>query len=246
MPSNGVVSSGGRVRERQKILQEGLFERQRIFAADLQVEGVELVARRKLHGGEDRLVPPRRAKRLLNEPHEAFRRRPDVELADQRQLGLGAAEDRRRKAEPDIDRVREHRLAGAGRGHENVDHQRPHRAAGRIVGPDRPVRQAKQHRSPLPGRDGVRPRQERQRLADRRQRRIAGRGKREPRHGAHHAVERIPGDPGRLAIAPALDPLRERGRAPAQFPDLADRRPGREGRAQLDRDVVVLLTHLTQ
>ena len=35
--------------ERQEVLQEGLFERQRVFAADLKVEGVELVARRKLH-----------------------------------------------------------------------------------------------------------------------------------------------------------------------------------------------------
>ena len=59
-------------------------------------------------------------------------------------------------------------------------------------------------------------------------------------------VERIAGDPGRLAIAPALDPLRERRCAPAEFPALADRRPGREGRPQLDRDVVVLLAHLTQ
>src|SRR5277367_5980515 len=56
---------GRQGQEREKILQESLFERQWIFTADLQVEGVELVARRKLHSGEDRLMSPRRAKRLL-------------------------------------------------------------------------------------------------------------------------------------------------------------------------------------
>ena len=82
--------------ERQEVLQERLFQRQRIFAADLQVEDVELVARRKLHRREDRLMPAVRPERLLDEAYEAFRRRADIELADQRQFRLGAAENRRR------------------------------------------------------------------------------------------------------------------------------------------------------
>ena len=39
---------GRQGRERQKVLQKGAFERQRILTADLQVEDVELVTRSKL------------------------------------------------------------------------------------------------------------------------------------------------------------------------------------------------------
>ena len=43
-------------RQRQEVLQERFLQRQRILATDLQVEDVELVARRELQRDEDRLV----------------------------------------------------------------------------------------------------------------------------------------------------------------------------------------------
>ena len=192
-------------------------------------------------------MPPRWAKRLLNEPHEAFRRRPDVELADQRQLGLGAAEDRRaERHSPILIVFASTDLPEPGGATKMSIINGRIAAAGRIVGPDRPVWQPKQTPIPAP-----RARWCATTAAAAAPRRSAPatdcRSKRaRARHGAHHAVEWIPGDPGRLAIAPALDPLRERGCAPAEFPALAGWRPGRERRAQLDRDVIVLLAHLTQ
>ena len=76
----------------EEILQEGTLERQRGLAPDLQVEDVELVACGELHRRIDRLVPPLRTKCFLDQPDEAFRRRPDIRLSDQGQLGALRAE----------------------------------------------------------------------------------------------------------------------------------------------------------
>ena len=69
------------------------------------------------------------------------------------------------EAEADIDRVGEHGLAGAGRGHEDVEHQRPHGAARRVIGPDGAVGPPEQHRAALPGRGGAVPGEHGQRIA---------------------------------------------------------------------------------
>ena len=77
---------GGQGCECEEVLQERLLERQRALASYLQVERVELETRCDLHGHEDRFVFSHRAERLLNKPHEAFGRPPDIRLADQRHL----------------------------------------------------------------------------------------------------------------------------------------------------------------
>ena len=70
----------------QKVLQERLLHGQRIGAAHLQVEDVELVARPELHGHEEGLVLALRSQRLAHQPHEPLGGGSDIGLTDQRQL----------------------------------------------------------------------------------------------------------------------------------------------------------------
>ena len=95
IPSNGVDWSGGNVASARKFCRKARSKRQRIFAADLQVEDVELVTGGKLQRGEDRLVPALRPERLLDQSHKALGTLADVGLADQRQFRALGPEHRR-------------------------------------------------------------------------------------------------------------------------------------------------------
>ena len=232
--------------QRQKILQERLFERQRIFASHLQIEDVEFHPGHELQRDEDRLVLALRAERLLDEPHEAFGRFADIGLADERQFGAVGAHDSRTEAQADIDGVGEDGFARTRGCHEDIDHQGPLAAAGGIIGPDAAVRPAEQHASGLPGRRRAIPWQHRKRVAEQRQGRVRRRRERQTGGAAHHALQRIADDRGRFGVAPTLDALRQCGYPAAQLRCLLDRRPGREACAQPHADMVLLRTRLLE
>ena len=193
----------------EKVLQKGAFERQRIFAADLQIEDVELVTGHELQGREDRLAAAPRPERFLDQADKPFRALANVGLADQRQFCALRAEHGGGEAQPDVDRVGEYGFAGARRGDENVHDQRAFAAPGGIVRPDTAVRPPEQHAAALPRRGGAVPRQHQQRVAEQSKGRVGGRGQSQPGGRAHHSFKRVADDSGRLGVAPALDPLRQ-------------------------------------
>ena len=228
--------------QRQEVLQELLFQRQRTLAPDLKIERVELEARRELKRREDRFMPPGRAERLLNETDEAFRRTPDIRLADQRQLGAVAAESGRGQAQPDIDRVGEHALARAWGRHEDVDDERALPPACGVVAPDAAIGPAEQHAALFPWRGGAVPRQECEGVPEKGERGIGGGRQGKAGHAAHGGFERIADHRCGLAVAPCLDALSKGRGIPAQPRVVLDGRPGGEAGAQHDGDMVVVAT----
>ena len=203
----GLVGRQGR--QREEVLQERSLQRQRILAAHLQVEDVELMPGHELQRDENRLVPPLRAECLLDQPHEALGGLPDIRLADQRQLRAVGSHHGRAEAQPDIDRIGQHRFARTGRGDEDVDNQRALASAGGVIGPDAAVRAPEQHAAAVPRRRRAVPGEHRERVAQQREGGVCGRCQGQTWRRAHRALKGVADYRGCFGVAPALDALRQ-------------------------------------